>query len=118
LRLVPRAKERCSGTCHDEGTEVESQDELRRRIDEAAKYVPNRKIWPLSPQCGFCIRGPPGISFSIDEQWRKLELVVRNRSQSMGDSAVNALALKTRQATLMVLGTILSGKTDCIHEAK
>jgi hypothetical protein len=31
---------------------------------------------------------------------------------------MNALALKTRQATLMVLGTILSGKTDCKHEAK
>jgi 5-methyltetrahydropteroyltriglutamate--homocysteine methyltransferase len=54
--------------------ELESQDELRRRIDEAARYVPLERL-ALSPQCGFAstLVGNP---LTWDDQRRKLELVV------------------------------------------
>ena len=53
---------------------LESQDELRRRIDEAAKFVQLEDL-ALSPQCGFASVAA-GNLLSPDEQWRKLELVV------------------------------------------
>ena len=46
----------------------------RRRIDEAAKYVPLERL-ALSPQCGFASTHH-GNTLSEDEQWRKLGLVV------------------------------------------
>jgi 5-methyltetrahydropteroyltriglutamate--homocysteine methyltransferase len=53
---------------------LESQDVLRRRIDEAAKYVPIESL-ALSPQCGFASIAA-GNLLSQDDQRRKLELVV------------------------------------------
>ena len=53
---------------------LESQDELRRRIDEAAKFVPLENL-ALSPQCGFASMAA-GNLLTVDEQWKKLELVV------------------------------------------
>jgi len=53
---------------------LESQDELRRRIDEASKYLPLENL-AISPQCGFASVAA-GNLLSVDEQWRKLELVV------------------------------------------
>ena len=47
---------------------------LKRRIDEAAKYVPLENLC-LSPQCGFSSTHH-GNALSQDEQWRKLERVV------------------------------------------
>jgi 5-methyltetrahydropteroyltriglutamate--homocysteine methyltransferase len=54
---------------------LENEDELRRRIDEAARYVPLEHL-ALSPQCGFASIAA-GNLLSIDDQWRKLELVAR-----------------------------------------
>jgi 5-methyltetrahydropteroyltriglutamate--homocysteine methyltransferase len=53
---------------------LESKDLLRRRIDEAAKYVPMEHL-ALSPQCGFASVAE-GNLLTIDDQWRKLDLVV------------------------------------------
>jgi methionine synthase II (cobalamin-independent) len=53
---------------------LESQDDLRRRIDEASRYVPLERL-ALSPQCGFASVAA-GNALSKDEQRRKLELVV------------------------------------------
>jgi len=53
---------------------LESQDLLRRRLDEAARYVPLEYL-ALSPQCGFASTAP-GNLLTWDEQRRKLELVV------------------------------------------
>ena len=52
---------------------LESPDELRRRIDEAARYVPLDNL-ALSPQCGFAST-ERGNLLTIDEEKRKLELV-------------------------------------------
>jgi len=53
---------------------LESRDALRRRIDEAAAYVPLERL-SLSPQCGFASTHH-GNALTEDEQWRKLERVV------------------------------------------
>jgi 5-methyltetrahydropteroyltriglutamate--homocysteine methyltransferase len=55
--------------------QIESEDEILRRIEVAAKIVPLENLC-LSPQCGFSSH-ETGNKLSHDEQWRKLELVVR-----------------------------------------
>jgi 5-methyltetrahydropteroyltriglutamate--homocysteine methyltransferase len=54
--------------------QLESIDELRRRVDAAAKYVPLERL-AISPQCGFA-SDVVGNLLSEDDQRRKLELVV------------------------------------------
>ena len=53
---------------------LETKDELKRRIDEAAKFIPLENLC-LSPQCGFASTHH-GNQLTQDEQWRKLERVV------------------------------------------
>jgi 5-methyltetrahydropteroyltriglutamate--homocysteine methyltransferase len=54
--------------------ELESQDDLRRRIDQAARYVPLENL-AISPQCGFASTSAGNV-LTVDEERRKLELVV------------------------------------------
>jgi 5-methyltetrahydropteroyltriglutamate--homocysteine methyltransferase len=61
---------------------LESTDELRRRIDEAARYVPLENL-ALSPQCGFAST-ERGNLLTVDEEKRKLELVVTTAQQVWG----------------------------------
>ena len=61
---------------------LESQDDLRRRIDEAARYVPAENL-ALSPQCGFAST-ERGNVLTVDEERRKLELVTRTAQQVWG----------------------------------
>jgi 5-methyltetrahydropteroyltriglutamate--homocysteine methyltransferase len=61
---------------------LESQDELRRRIDEAARYVPLENL-ALSPQCGFASTSAGNV-LTPEEQQRKLELVVDTAQQVWG----------------------------------
>jgi 5-methyltetrahydropteroyltriglutamate--homocysteine methyltransferase len=74
LRLVPPGKNVVLGLVTTKDADLESQDDLRRRIDEAARYVPLENL-ALSPQCGFASVAA-GNLVSMDDQWRKLELVV------------------------------------------
>jgi 5-methyltetrahydropteroyltriglutamate--homocysteine methyltransferase len=61
---------------------LESQDELRRRIDEASRYVPLENL-ALSPQCGFASTSAGNV-LTPDEQKRKLELVVDTAQKVWG----------------------------------
>ena len=74
LRLVPKDKGVVLGLVSSKVPALESQDELRRRIDEASRYVPLEKL-ALSPQCGFA-SSLEGNLLTEDEQWAKLQLVV------------------------------------------
>ncbi len=74
LRLVPRGKNVVLGLVTTKQPKLESEDELRRRIDEAARFIPLDNL-ALSPQCGFASVAA-GNLLSEDDQWRKLELVV------------------------------------------
>ncbi len=73
LRLVPRGKTVVLGLVTTKVPKLESTDELRRRIDEAARYIPIENL-AISPQCGFASVAA-GNLISMDDQWRKLELV-------------------------------------------
>jgi 5-methyltetrahydropteroyltriglutamate--homocysteine methyltransferase len=74
LRLVPRGKSVVLGLITTKEPKLESQDELRRRIDEASRFLPLENL-ALSTQCGFASVAA-GNLLSLDDQWRKLELVV------------------------------------------
>ena len=74
LRYVPDGKTVVLGLISTKQPKLESPDHLRRRIDEAAKYVPFERL-ALSPQCGFA-SGAEGNLLSMDDQRRKLELLV------------------------------------------
>jgi methionine synthase II (cobalamin-independent) len=74
LRRVPRGKDVVLGLISTKVAACELQDGLRRRIEEAAKYIPLENL-ALSPQCGFASVAA-GNLISQDDQWRKLELVV------------------------------------------
>jgi 5-methyltetrahydropteroyltriglutamate--homocysteine methyltransferase len=74
LRMVPRGKTVVLGLITTKQPQLESQDDLRRRIDMATRYVPLENL-ALSTQCGFASVAA-GNLLSIDEQWRKLALVV------------------------------------------
>ena len=61
---------------------LESQDDLRRRIDEAARYVPLENL-ALSPQCGFASTSAGNV-LTPDEQRAKLALVVDTAQKVWG----------------------------------
>ena len=61
---------------------VETVDELRRRIDEAAKFAPLDQL-ALSPQCGFA-SGIGGNLLGEEEQWRKLEVMLETARRVWG----------------------------------
>jgi 5-methyltetrahydropteroyltriglutamate--homocysteine methyltransferase len=74
LRLVPQGKRLVLGLITTKQAALEPPDVLRRRIDEAARYVPLEQL-AISPQCGFASVARGNV-LSADDQWRKLELVV------------------------------------------
>jgi 5-methyltetrahydropteroyltriglutamate--homocysteine methyltransferase len=74
LRFVPAHKGVVLGLVSSKVPALERRDDLLRRIDEAARYVPIERL-ALSPQCGFAST-LEGNLLTEDDQWRKLELVV------------------------------------------
>jgi len=74
LRFVPRGRTVVLGLVSSKLPTLESADDLARRVDEAAKFVPLEDL-ALSPQCGFAST-MEGNLLSEDEQWAKLALVV------------------------------------------
>lgn len=79
LKALPRGKKVVLGLVTTKVGELETKDELMRRIDEAAKFVPLQNLC-LSPQCGFSSTHHGNV-LSIDDQWRKLERVVEVAAQ-------------------------------------
>jgi 5-methyltetrahydropteroyltriglutamate--homocysteine methyltransferase len=61
---------------------LESPDDLRRRIEEASKYVPIENL-ALSPQCGFASTAP-GNLLTVDDERRKLALVAETAREVWG----------------------------------
>jgi 5-methyltetrahydropteroyltriglutamate--homocysteine methyltransferase len=74
LRFVPADKRVVLGLISTKQATLESPDDLRRRVDEAARCVPLERL-ALSPQCGFASVAA-GNLLSEADQWRKLELTV------------------------------------------
>ena len=74
LRYLPKDKKVVLGLVTTKVGELESKDEIKKRINAAAKFVPLDNLC-LSPQCGFSSTHH-GNALTEDEQWRKLERVV------------------------------------------
>jgi len=74
LRFVPKGKKIVLGLVTSKSPELESKDTLKRRIEEAARFVPLEDLC-LSPQCGFSSTHH-GNALTETDQWRKLELIV------------------------------------------
>jgi 5-methyltetrahydropteroyltriglutamate--homocysteine methyltransferase len=79
LRFVPPGKFVVLGLITTKRPELESKDDLKRRIDEAAKYVPLEQLC-LSPQCGFSST-VEGNALTLDEEIAKLRLVVETAAE-------------------------------------
>lgn len=74
LRLLPEGKQVVLGLITTKAAGLEDRDALKRRIEEAARYVPLDNLC-LSPQCGFASTHHGNV-LTEEEQWRKLSLVV------------------------------------------
>jgi 5-methyltetrahydropteroyltriglutamate--homocysteine methyltransferase len=82
LRFVPAGKMVVLGLVTTKRGELESKDELKRRIEEASQFVPVEQLC-LSPQCGFSSTSE-GNSVTYDQQVAKLELIVETAAEVWG----------------------------------
>jgi 5-methyltetrahydropteroyltriglutamate--homocysteine methyltransferase len=82
LRFMPKGKVAVLGLVSTKVPELEKVDDLKRRIDQAAKFIPLDQL-AISPQCGFA-SDVIGNLIGADDQQRKLELVVETARQVWG----------------------------------
>jgi 5-methyltetrahydropteroyltriglutamate--homocysteine methyltransferase len=83
LRFVPKGKRIVLGLVTTKTPTLESKDELKRRIDEAARYVPLEQLC-LSPQCGFSST-IEGNKVTVADEIAKLRLVVEVAREVWGE---------------------------------
>ncbi len=74
LRFMPADKSVVLGLVSTKTTELETVDEIKRRIEEATKYVPVERL-ALSPQCGFSSGAGGGQVIDPDATRRKIDLM-------------------------------------------
>jgi 5-methyltetrahydropteroyltriglutamate--homocysteine methyltransferase len=74
LRFLPRGKVIVLGLITTKLGQLEDKDAIKRRIDEASKYVPLEQL-ALSPQCGFSST-VHGNDIAVEQQVAKLQLVI------------------------------------------
>jgi 5-methyltetrahydropteroyltriglutamate--homocysteine methyltransferase len=82
LRFVPKGKMVVLGIVTSKSGTLESKDDLKRRIEAAAKFI-NLDQLCLSPQCGFAST-EEGNLLTEDEQWAKLRRVVEVADEVWG----------------------------------
>jgi 5-methyltetrahydropteroyltriglutamate--homocysteine methyltransferase len=82
LRFLPKGKMVVLGIVTSKSGQLESKDELKRRIDEAAKFVALDQLC-LSPQCGFASTEEGNI-LAEGEQWAKLRRIVEVAEEVWG----------------------------------
>jgi 5-methyltetrahydropteroyltriglutamate--homocysteine methyltransferase len=84
LRFVPKGKKVVLGLVTTKRGELESKDYLKRRIEEAAKFIDIEQLC-LSPQCGFSST-KEGNDLTQQQQWDKLALIVETANEVWGPS--------------------------------
>ena len=82
LRFVPKDKTVVLGLITSKKPQLEKKDDLKRRIDEAARYIDLDQLC-ISPQCGFASTSE-GNLLTEDEQFAKLRLVVETAQEVWG----------------------------------
>jgi 5-methyltetrahydropteroyltriglutamate--homocysteine methyltransferase len=83
LRFVPKGKMVVLGLVTTKTGTLEKKDEIKRRIDEAAKFVDIDQLC-LSPQCGFAST-EEGNTLAEDEEWAKLRTIVEIANDVWGE---------------------------------
>jgi 5-methyltetrahydropteroyltriglutamate--homocysteine methyltransferase len=83
LRFVPKNKVVVLGLISSKLSQLENENDLIKRINEAAQYMPLENMC-ISPQCGFSSTSH-GNNITMDDQWKKLELAVRVAGEVWGD---------------------------------
>jgi 5-methyltetrahydropteroyltriglutamate--homocysteine methyltransferase len=83
LRFMPNNKKVVLGIISSKKRELENIDDLCKRIDEAAQYMPIENLC-VSPQCGFSSTHH-GNDMTHDDQWRKLDLTVNTALKVWGE---------------------------------
>ena len=78
LRFVPKNKTVVLGLVSTKNSDMETVDDLKRRIDQASIFLPLDQL-ALSPQCGF--GGIDSKVLSEDEMWKKLDTIVKTAAQ-------------------------------------
>jgi 5-methyltetrahydropteroyltriglutamate--homocysteine methyltransferase len=79
LRFVPKGKIAVLGLITTKVARIETVDELRRRIDEAARYLPLEQL-AISPQCGFA-SSLRGNLLTEEDQFRKLDVMLETAAK-------------------------------------
>ena len=82
LRFLPKGKHVVLGLVTSKTGTLEKKDDIRRRIDEATKYVSLDQLC-LSPQCGFAST-QEGNTLAEEEQWAKLRMIVELAEEVWG----------------------------------
>jgi len=82
LRFLPKGKTAVLGLVTTKFGQLESKDDLKRRIEEAAKYAPLEQL-ALSPQCGFSST-VHGNNIAVEAQRTKLRLVIETAQEVWG----------------------------------
>jgi 5-methyltetrahydropteroyltriglutamate--homocysteine methyltransferase len=82
LRFVPKGKTVVLGLVTSKSGKLESRDDIRRRIDEATKFVDIDQLC-LSPQCGFAST-EEGNALAEDDEWAKLRMIVEIADEVWG----------------------------------
>ena len=82
LRLVPKGKRVVLGLVTSKTGQLESKDEIKRRVEAASKFIDVGQL-SISPQCGFAST-EEGNLLTEDEQWAKLAFVVEVAKEIWG----------------------------------
>ena len=84
LRHIPKPRKAVLGLVSTKVSRLESKDMVKRRLNEAAKYIDLDRVG-LSPQCGFAsIPARAGLGFPMDITERKLGLIVEVADEVWG----------------------------------
>jgi 5-methyltetrahydropteroyltriglutamate--homocysteine methyltransferase len=82
LRMLPKDRSVVLGLVTTKTGRLEAKDDLKRRIDEAGKFVSLDQLC-LSPQCGFAST-EEGNVLAEDEQWAKLRMIAELSEEVWG----------------------------------
>ncbi len=88
LRFLPKGKSVILGLVTSKTGVLENKDDIKRRIDEATKYVDLDQLC-LSPQCGFAST-EEGNTLAEEEQWAKLRMIVEIAEEVWGSPGSGA----------------------------
>jgi 5-methyltetrahydropteroyltriglutamate--homocysteine methyltransferase len=82
LRMLPKDRVVVLGLVTTKSGRLESKDDIKRRIEQAAKFVSLDQLC-LSPQCGFAST-EEGNVLAEEEQWAKLRMIVELADEAWG----------------------------------